>query len=132
MHIKTVSRDETSLRFSRIGVFFCWTITLPRCADSTLLAGVVSSGLLAAAARARTRGADLMADIHPAGPSAMAIVSIVNFLIGAILAFVGAVQLRRSVADIYVADLAGLALVREMTACSSTLLPYKIAVPPIT
>ena len=46
----------------------------------------------------------------------MIIVSVVNFLIGAILAFVGAVQLRRFAADIFVANLVGLALVREMAA----------------
>ena len=50
------------------------------------------------------------------GRSALIIVSVVNFLIGAILAFVGAVQLRKFAADIYVANLVGLALVREMAA----------------
>ena len=44
------------------------------------------------------------------------IVSVVNFLIGAILAFVGAVQLRKFAADIFVANLVGLAVVREMAA----------------
>ena len=51
-----------------------------------------------------------------AGPSALIIVSVVNFLIGAILAFVGAVQLRQIPADIFVANLVGLAFVREMAA----------------
>ena len=62
------------------------------------------------------RAIDLLANIRDAGPSALVIVSVVNFLIGAILAFVGAVQLRKFAADIYVADLVGLALVREMAA----------------
>ncbi len=64
--------------------------------------------------RTRIRGVDLLANIRDAGPSALIIVSVVNFLIGAILAFVGAVQLRRFAADVYVANLVGLALVREM------------------
>ena len=46
---------------------------------------------------------------------ALAIVAVVNVLIGAILAFVGAVQLRRFGAGIYVADLVGIASVRELT-----------------
>ena len=62
------------------------------------------------------RAADLLADIRAAGPSALIIVSVVNFLIGAILAFVGAVQLRRFAADIFVANLVAVALVREMSA----------------
>jgi phospholipid/cholesterol/gamma-HCH transport system permease protein len=66
--------------------------------------------------RARMRPVDLIANIRDAGPSALVIVSVVNFLIGAILAFVGAVQLRKFAADIYVANLVGLALVREMAA----------------
>jgi Permease MlaE len=39
-----------------------------------------------------------------------------RFLIGGILAFVGAVQLRRFGAGIYVANLVGIAVVREMAA----------------
>jgi phospholipid/cholesterol/gamma-HCH transport system permease protein len=54
--------------------------------------------------------------MRDAGPSALIIVSVVNFLIGAILAFVGAVQLRKFAADSYVANLVGVALVREMSA----------------
>jgi phospholipid/cholesterol/gamma-HCH transport system permease protein len=62
------------------------------------------------------RRVDLLVNIRDAGPSALIIVNVVNFLIGAILAFVGAVQLRKFAADMYVANLVGLALVREMTA----------------
>jgi phospholipid/cholesterol/gamma-HCH transport system permease protein len=83
---------------------------------STLLATVATGGVLAVTGRARMRPVDLIANIRDAGPSALVIVSVVNFLIGAILAFVGAVQLRKFAADIYVANLVGLALVREMAA----------------
>jgi phospholipid/cholesterol/gamma-HCH transport system permease protein len=41
-------------------------------------------------------------------------VALVNVLVGAILAFVGAIELRRFGADIYIANLVGLAQVREM------------------
>jgi len=59
------------------------------------------------------RGVDLLANLRDAGPAALLIV---NVLIGAILAFVGAVQLRKFAADAYVANLVGLAVVREMAA----------------
>lgn len=83
---------------------------------STLLGNTASGGALALTGRARMRAVDLFANIRDAGPSALIIISVVNFLIGAILAFVGAVQLRKFAADIYVANLVGLALVREMAA----------------
>ena len=83
---------------------------------SELLAATVGGGLRAASGKALTRAIDLLANIRAAGPSALMIVSVVNFLIGAILAFVGAVQLRKFAADIFVANLVGLALVREMAA----------------
>jgi phospholipid/cholesterol/gamma-HCH transport system permease protein len=83
---------------------------------SSLLATTANGGVLALTGRARMRTVDLLANIRDAGPSALIIVSVVNFLIGAILAFVGAVQLRKFAADIYVANLVGLALVREMAA----------------
>jgi phospholipid/cholesterol/gamma-HCH transport system permease protein len=83
---------------------------------SLLLAGAAGGGVRALTGRARMRGVDLLGDVRDAGPAALIIVSVVNFLIGAILAFVGAVQLRRFAADVYVANLVGLALVREMSA----------------
>jgi phospholipid/cholesterol/gamma-HCH transport system permease protein len=81
-----------------------------------LLADTVQGGVAAVVGRARIRSVDLMGNINDAGPSALVIVSVVNFLIGAILAFVGAAQLRKFAADAYVANLVGLALVREMAA----------------
>jgi phospholipid/cholesterol/gamma-HCH transport system permease protein len=84
--------------------------------QANLLADTARGGVLALMGRARIRSVDLLADIWDAGPAALAIVSVVNFLIGAILAFVGAAQLRKFAADAYVANLVGLALVREMAA----------------
>lgn len=81
-----------------------------------LLAVTTRGAVLALAARARMRAVDLLANIRAAGPQALAIVGVVNFLVGAILAFVGAVQLRKFAADIFVADLVGIAVVREMAA----------------
>lgn len=66
--------------------------------------------------RSYMRPTDLLRDIKAAGPSALIIISIVNFLMGSILAFVGAVQLRKFSADAYVANLVGIATVRELAA----------------
>lgn len=66
------------------------------------------------AGKSYMRIVDLIQYIRDAGPSALIIISIVNFLVGSILGFVGAVQLRRFAADAYVANLVGIATVREM------------------
>lgn len=50
------------------------------------------------------------------GFDALGIVSIISFLTGIILGFIGAVQLSRFGAAIYVADLVGIAMAREMGA----------------
>jgi phospholipid/cholesterol/gamma-HCH transport system permease protein len=81
---------------------------------SALLAATVKQAVLTTITRVYIRAVDLRTNLYDAGPSALLIVGVVNFLIGAILAFVGAVQLRRFAADVFVADLVGLAVVREM------------------
>jgi phospholipid/cholesterol/gamma-HCH transport system permease protein len=50
------------------------------------------------------------------GARALPIVSLISLIVGLILAFVGAIQLRLFGAQIYVADLVGLAMSREMGA----------------
>jgi phospholipid/cholesterol/gamma-HCH transport system permease protein len=85
-------------------------------AIATLVGETVLSAAAALGGRVRTRGADVLELMREAGAAALAIVAIVNGLIGGILAFVGAVQLRRFGAEIFVADLVGIAMVREMAA----------------
>jgi phospholipid/cholesterol/gamma-HCH transport system permease protein len=65
---------------------------------------------------ARYRRSDLFLLIQQSGAGALGIVGLISFLVGLILAFVGAVQLQRFGASIYVADLVGIAMVREMGA----------------
>jgi phospholipid/cholesterol/gamma-HCH transport system permease protein len=64
--------------------------------------------------RARFRGRDFWVILQECGPQALPIVTLINFLIGLILAFVGNVQLASFGASLYVADLVGIAMVREM------------------
>ena len=66
--------------------------------------------------RASYRKADLWLAVQQAGVEAMPIVALVSFLMGVILAFVGAIQLQQFGAAIYVADLVGIAMVRDVSA----------------
>ena len=66
--------------------------------------------------RARFRLSDLVDIIYECGAAALPIVTLISFLVGLILAFVGAIQLQQFGAQIYVADLVGIAMAREMGA----------------
>jgi phospholipid/cholesterol/gamma-HCH transport system permease protein len=57
---------------------------------------------------------DVLALMQDCGIGALGIAAIVNGLVGAILGFVGAAQLRRFGAELYVTDLVGVGVVREM------------------
>jgi phospholipid/cholesterol/gamma-HCH transport system permease protein len=64
--------------------------------------------------QANFRCIDLWRNIQDCGPSALPLVTLISLLMGLILAFVGAVQLALFGAQIYIADLVGLSLTREM------------------
>ncbi len=66
--------------------------------------------------KARFRRSDLFLLIQECGAQALPIVSLISVLVGLILAFVGAVQLKLFGAQIYVADLVGIGMAREMGA----------------
>ena len=78
--------------------------------DVTLALGRLVRG------KARFRIADLSLLIQQAGAQALGIITLISFLVGLILAFVGVVQLEQFGAAIYVANLVGIAMVREMGA----------------
>lgn len=64
--------------------------------------------------KARFRRSDLLLAIQESGSEALGIVSLISFLIGLILAFMGAVQLELFGAEIFVADLVVIGMAREM------------------
>ena len=66
--------------------------------------------------RAQFRRLDLLATIQDTGARALGIVSLISFLVGLILAYIGAVQFQMFGAEIYVANLVGIAMAREMAA----------------
>ncbi len=65
---------------------------------------------------ARFRRVDLMHALESAGVGALGIVALINFLVGTVLAFVGAIQLEQFGAAIYVANLVGVAVARVLGA----------------
>ena len=72
--------------------------------------------------RSRYRRSDLLQVIQECGASALGIVSLISYLVGVILAFMGAVQLQQFGAAIYVADLVGIGMVREMGAMMTAII----------
>ena len=66
--------------------------------------------------QARFQRSDLMLTVQQCGVQGLPIVSLISVLVGLILAFIGAVQLMMFGAQIYVANLVGIAMVRVMGA----------------
>jgi phospholipid/cholesterol/gamma-HCH transport system permease protein len=100
---------------ARIGIA---TLDAARSASATLVFVGETSIALARAfvGRARYRRSDLLLVVQEVGAQALPIVSLISFLVGVILAYVGAMQLRQFGAQIYVADLVGIGMTREMGA----------------
>jgi len=94
--------------------------------ETTEVAALIGSACLRSGAairgRSKMRAADLLECMIDAGAAALPIVTVVNVLVGGILAFVGAIQLRRFGADIYVASMVGIAVVREMAALMTAII----------
>jgi phospholipid/cholesterol/gamma-HCH transport system permease protein len=72
--------------------------------------------------RARYRPSDLFLIVQQVGAQALPIVSLISVLVGLILAFVGAVQLEKFGADIFIANLVGLGMVRDMGAMMTAII----------
>ena len=83
---------------------------------TTLLGSLLLRSGPALRGRSHMRRVDWIHCLYDAGVAALPVVALVNLLVGGILAFVGAVQLRRYGADIYIANLVGVSMIREMAA----------------
>ncbi len=64
--------------------------------------------------KAHFRMVDLLQILRDCSANSVPIVTLISFLFGIILAFIGAAQLKMFGAEIYVADLVGIAMAREM------------------
>jgi phospholipid/cholesterol/gamma-HCH transport system permease protein len=92
-------------------------------AESVGFLGEIPIALLRlAAGRAHFRASDFALTLQQCGAEAVAIVTLVSFLVGLILAFIGAIQLQQFGAQIFVADLVGLGMAREMGAMMTAII----------
>lgn len=66
--------------------------------------------------RAQVRQGDFWLEVEEVGPRALGIVSVISFLVGLILAYLGADQLRLVGAQTFIADLVAIGMVREVGA----------------
>jgi phospholipid/cholesterol/gamma-HCH transport system permease protein len=72
--------------------------------------------------KARFRTSDLMIEIQDCGANALGIVTLISYLVGVILAFMGAVQLLQFGGQIYVADLVAIGVTRDMGAIMTAII----------
>ncbi len=72
--------------------------------------------------KARFRRSDLFLIIQESGAEALPIVSLISLLVGLILAFAAATQLRQFGAQIYVADAVGVGMARDMGAMMTAII----------
>jgi phospholipid/cholesterol/gamma-HCH transport system permease protein len=106
-------------RRARIGLLEqvgAWS--LARWSEGAAMASLAGEAVLRAVpalrGRVQTRAGDLLNLIYEASAAALPMVALVNLLVGAIVAFVGGIQLRRLGAEAYVSNLIGVTEVREM------------------
>ncbi|MCU7836646.1 MAG: ABC transporter permease [gamma proteobacterium symbiont of Taylorina sp.] len=62
------------------------------------------------------RTSDTRVIMQQTGAEALPIVSLLNFLVGAILGYIGALQLEKFGAEVFIGDMVGVAMTREITA----------------
>ncbi len=91
--------------------------------DFVLFLGDINLGILRMfRLRSDVRSGDFFQFLHQAGPAAIPIVTLLSFLVGMILAYLGTVQLRQFGAEVYVADLVDVGMVREMGALMTAII----------
>jgi phospholipid/cholesterol/gamma-HCH transport system permease protein len=86
------------------------------------LGEILIASIRLATGRAHFRFSDFALALQQCGAEAVAIVTLVSFLVGLILAFIGAIQLQQFGAQIFVADLVGLGMAREMGAMMTAII----------
>ncbi len=91
--------------------------------DEVRFVGQVFIGMFSlVTGRARFRLSDFALIVQQCGADALPIVTLISFLVGMIFAFIGAIQLQQFGAQIYVADLVGLGMAREMGAMMTAII----------
>lgn len=109
------TRSRASRWLGQVGRAFTGSWSRARTTLGFLGEVIVSLGRLARG-RSGLRWRDLAWQLDQTGPRSLPIVSLVSFLVGLILAYMGAAQLQRFGAQIYIADLVTVGVVREIAA----------------
>ncbi len=109
---KGLQKKEFLTRFGN----FCLLFFNEVYAFSDFVGQVILAFIRLITGKAHTRWSDTALMIQHCGIAALPVVSLIGMLTGIILSFVGIVQLRQFGAELYVADLVGLSMVREMGA----------------
>ena len=116
------SSHQTSAPFDRSGTFLesVGLATLDTWRNMREFTRFVGDFVISAAALASSphkfRWRDCLNEMQQCGAMALPIVSLISFLVGVTLAYTGAIVLRQYGGDIFIADLIGLSMVREMGA----------------
>lgn len=89
--------------------------TLTNFYETTAFIGEMTLSLLRLLTfRSHMRFTDAISAFRQAGPQALGIISLISLLVGMILAYLGMIQLQQFGAEVYIANLVGLGMVREM------------------
>lgn len=114
-HESSVPRDRAENLFTAIGEATLDVLGKARAFSHFI--GECSIGVLRLVKQPQHfRWRDALDEMQQCGAMALPIVSLVSFLVGVTLAYTGAIVLRQYGGDIYVADLVGLSMLREMGA----------------
>lgn len=108
-------RSRRSRWLTQIGL--SWLDRLTRTNTTLGFVGAVLQAIVRALrGGSALRGEDLALQLHATGPASLPIVSLVSFLVGLIIAYMGAAQLQRLGAEAFMADLVTIGVVREIAA----------------
>ena len=78
------------------------------------IGAVIVALLRAVLSPGRIRWSEILADMYQSGVKALPIIGLLSFLMGVVIAYQGAVQLKLYGANIYIADLVGYSMLREL------------------
>jgi phospholipid/cholesterol/gamma-HCH transport system permease protein len=113
--VKEDAGDRAPGLFTAVGL--CTAELKQKTKDIASFVGECTLSALSVAKRPhKFRWLDCLAEMQQCGALALPIVGLISFLVGVTLAYTGAIVLRQYGGDIYVADLVGLSMVREMGA----------------
>lgn len=108
-------RSRRSRWLTQVGMR--WLARYQRCRDTLAFIGDLLLALFRALRGSTAmRAEDLATQLHATGPASLPIVTLVSFLVGLIIAYMGAAQLQRVGAQSFMADLVTVGVVREIAA----------------